>query len=177
MKVLPALMAATLFFVVTYGPSRAAEETSTAPPGVGGEFPGFVLPDVDNGAVSLSDFRGKAIMLSFWSCHTDTCYTSVRVIEALLVEYASLGLVAPTVCSEVPPALEKNSYAGLVERCGTGQVVLIDRDRELTERLGISEFPTTYLIDRNYTVWAVIEGVPSLMGEEFRALVRSLVVE
>ncbi len=116
-------------------------------------------------------------MLSFWSCHTDTCYTSVRVIEALLGEYASLGLVAPTVCSEVPPALEKNSYAGLVERCGTGQVVLIDRERKLTERLGIREFPTTYLIDRNFTVWEIIEGVSPLMGEEFRALVRSLVVE
>jgi hypothetical protein len=77
----------------------------------------------------------------------------------------------------VPPALEKNSYAGLLERCGTGQVVLIDRDSELTEKLGIREFPTTYLIDRKYTIWAVIEGVPPLMGEDFRGLVQSLVVE
>jgi peroxiredoxin len=177
MKILPALMTATLLLVVPHSPSHALEEASAPVPGVGGEFPGFVLPDAENRAVALSDFRGKAILLSFWSCHTDTCYTSVRVIEALLKEYGSLGLVAPTVCSEVPPALAKNSYAGLLKRCGTGQIVLIDRDMELTERLGIREFPTTYLIDRNYTIWEVIEGVPPLMGEEFRALVRSLVME
>jgi peroxiredoxin len=166
-----------VFLSVFTTASFAREEKTVTPLRIGAEFPDFVLPDADGRAVSLDDFRGKAILLSFWSCHTDTCYTSVRVIEALLGEYGSLGLVAPTVCSEVPPALEKNSYAGLLERCGTGQVVLIDKDQALTERLGITEFPTTYLIDRNYTVWEVIEGVPPLMGEEFGAMVRSLVNE
>jgi hypothetical protein len=41
-----------------------------------------ISPDV-NGNRSL-DFKGKAIMLSFWSCYTDTCFTSVRVFEELL---------------------------------------------------------------------------------------------
>jgi len=177
MKILPALLVATLFLAVPRSPSHALEETPAAPARAGVEFPAFILPDVDNRAVALSDFRGKAIMLSFWSCHTDTCYSSVRVIESLLKEFASLGLVAPTICSEVPPALEKNNYSGLLKHCSTGQVVLIDRDKELTESLGIREFPTTYLIDRNYTVWKVIEGVPPLMGEEFRDLVRFLVIE
>jgi len=177
MKILPALMTATLLLVVFHSPSHALEEAPATVPGIGGEFPGFVLPDSDNRAVGLSDFRGKAILLSFWSCHTDTCYTSVRVIEGLLKEYAPQGLVAPTVCSEVPPALEKNNYAGLLERCGTGQIVLIDRDQALTKKLGIKEFPTTYLIDRHYTIWKVIEGVQPLMEEEFGAMVRSLVNE
>jgi peroxiredoxin len=177
MKILPALLAATLFLALYHLPSRALEEAPAAPLREGAEFPAFVLPDVDNRAVALSDFRGKAIMLSFWSCHTDTCYSSVRVIEALLKEYAPLGLVAPTVCSEVPLAFEKNSYAGLLKHCSTGQIVLIDKDQELTESLGIREFPTTYLIDRNYTIWKVIEGVRPLLGEEYRSLVRSLVLE
>jgi cytochrome c biogenesis protein CcmG/thiol:disulfide interchange protein DsbE len=177
MKILPTLMTATLLLVVPYSPSHGLEKASATVPRLGVEFPGFVLPDTENMAVALSDFRGKAILLSFWSCYTDTCYTSVRVIEALLKEYGSLGLVAPTVCSEVPPALAKNSYAELLKRCGTGQIVLIDRDMELTERLGIREFPTTYLIDKNHTIYKVIVGVPPLMEEEFRALVRFLVIE
>jgi peroxiredoxin len=177
MKILPALVMAAVLLVVPHSLSHALEKSAAGVPEVGGEFPGFLLPDADNKAVGLTDFRGKAILLSFWSCHTDTCYTSVRVLEALLKEYAPQGLVAPTVCSEVPPALEKNSYAGLLERCGTGQVVLIDKDQALTKRLGIKEFPTTYLIDRQYTIWKVIEGVQPLMEEEFGAMVRSLVNE
>ena len=166
-----------MLLVVPHPSLHALEESSATIPGPGDEFPGFVLPDADNRSVGLTDFRGKAILLSFWSCHTDTCYSSVRVIEGLLKEYAPRGLVAPTVCSEVPPALVKNSYAGLLERCGTGQIVLIDKDQALTKRLGIKEFPTTYLIDRQYTIWKVIEGVQPLMEEEFGAMVRSLVNE
>jgi peroxiredoxin len=177
MKILPAFMTATVLLVVPYSLSYAFERSSEAVPEAGAEFPRFVLPDADNKAVRLTDFRGKAILLSFWSCHTDTCYSSVRVIEGLLKEYAPQGLVAPTVCSEVPPALVKNNYAGLLERCGTGQIVLIDKDQALTRKLGIKEFPTTYLIDRRYTIWKVIEGVQPLMEEEFGAMVRSLVNE
>lgn len=177
MKALPYVLVGTLLMSVFATPSSALEEGKVTPPSVGAEFPDFTLPDVDGKAVSLGDFRGKAIMLSFWSCYTDTCYTSVRVIEALLKEYASLGLVAPTVCSEVPPALEKNSYAGLLERCGTGQVVLIDKDMGLKDRLGITVFPTTYLIDRNYVVWEIVSGIQPIMKEDFRELVRSLVTE
>jgi peroxiredoxin len=170
-------MTAALLLMAFRSPAHALEEAPATVPEAGDEFPGFILPDADNKAVGLSDFRGKAILLSFWSCHTDTCYTSVRVIEGLLKEYAPQGLVAPTVCSEVPPALVKNRYAGLLERCGTGQVVLIDKDQALTEKLGIKEFPTTFLIDRHYTIWKVIEGVQPLMEEEFGSMVRSLVNE
>jgi peroxiredoxin len=177
MKILPALMTAAMLLVVPHSPSRALDKASATVPKLGEEFPGFVLPDSNNKAVGLTDFRGKAILLSFWSCHTDTCYTSVRVLEGLIKEYGSQGLVAPTVCSEVPPALARNSYADLLKRCGTGQIVLIDSDQALTRRLGIKEFPTTYLIDRNYTIWKVIEGVQPLMEEEFGIMVRSLVNE
>jgi len=156
-------------------PARSGDEA--VPPSRGKSFPDFTLPDVNGRQVSLQDFKGKAIMLSFWSCHTDTCFTSVRVIETLLKEYADRGLVAPTICSEIPPALEQNGYEGLLKQCGTGQIVLVDKSRQLTKRLGITEFPTTYLIDRNYVVWEVLTGVRPLMTEEFRALVKSFVSE
>ena len=162
--------------VLVTTPVRPAGGQS-APPRPGSAFPAFTLPGVDGQTVSLADFKGKAILLSFWSCYTDTCFTSVRVIEELLKEYAGQGLVAPTVCSEVPPALERNGYAGLLKQCGTGQVVLIDKNRELTKRVGITVFPTTYLIDRNHVVWQVIAGIRPLLTEDFRILVRSLVAE
>lgn len=146
-------------------------------PEVGREFPDFTLPDVDGREVSVSDFRGKVIMLSFWSCYTDTCFTSVRIIEGLIKDFSSQGLVAPTVCSEIPPALEKNSYAELVKRCGTGQIILIDAGKEMKGRMHIRQFPTTFLIGRDFLVRETIKGVPPLMRKEFREAVRALVAE
>jgi len=146
-------------------------------PEVGREFPDLTLPDVDGREVSISEFRGKVIMLSFWSCYTDTCFTSVRIIEGLIEDFSSQGLVAPTVCLEIPVALEKNSYAELVKRCGAGQIILIDAKKELKGRLKIRQFPTTFLIGRDFLVREKIKGVPPLMRKEFREAVRALVVE
>ena len=146
-------------------------------PRLGSRFPTVSLPDVTGRQVTLNDFQGKAILLSFWSCYADSCFTAVRVIEDLLRDYSSQGLVAPTVCSEVPSALEKDGYADLLKRCGTGQIVLIDKDKALAKRLGIVEFPTTYLIDRNQNVWQILTGIHPLMTDDFRTLVKSLVLE
>ena len=177
MKILQLFLAVFILVSGFAAPSPAGEWLEITRPREGAEFPDFTLPDADGKPVSLSDFRGKAIMLSFWSCFSDTCFTSVRVIEGLLEKYSSQGLVAPTVCSEIPPALEKNSYSGLLERCGTGQVVLIDREMNLKEKLGITVFPTTFLIDRNYVVWRIVTGIRPVMDKEFQRLVQSLVQE
>ena len=179
MKVLPSLLAAAALVTALAGPVRAQMGAGARTPPPGSQFPEITLPDVTGKLVSLSDFKGKAILLSFWSCHTDTCFTSVRVIEDLLKEYAPRGLVAPTICSEIPPALEKDGYAGLMKQCGTGQVLLIDKDMVQTRKLGLgpSQLPTTFLIDRNHAVWQVIEGIRPLMTEDFRVLVKSLVTE
>ena len=170
-------LACSVLMVAFAAPAPAQSSDEPVPPSRGSAFPDFSLPDVSGRQVSLKDFKGKAILLSFWSCYTDTCFTSVRVIETLIKEHADRGLVAPTICSEIPPALEQNGYEGLLKQCGTGQIVLVDRSRQLTKRLGITEFPTTYLIDRNYVVWEVLAGVRPLMTEEFRALVKSFVSE
>ena len=177
MKILSRFLASAVLVAALVNTAAAQTDDTAGAPRLGASFPDFSLPDVEGKLVSLKSFKGKAILLSFWSCYTDTCFTSVRVFEELLKEYSARGLVAPTVCSEVPPALEKDGYAGLLKQCSTGQIVLIDKDKELTKSLGIKEFPTTYLIDRNYAVWQVITGVGPLMTNDFRVLVKSLVSE
>jgi peroxiredoxin len=177
MKVLRAIVLGTALLALCAAAATAQEKPATALPRAGAAFPEFTLSDVGGKPVSLGEMRGKAILLSFWSCYTDTCFTSVRVIEELIKKYGAQGLVAPTVCAEVPGALETNNYAGLLQRCGTGQVVLVDKDKALTKRLGITEFPTTFLIDRNHVVWKVITGIRPIMDEEFQQLVGSLVTE
>jgi len=177
MRIPARFLAVTVLVFALVSPSSAQTGEKAVAPSPGSAFPAFTLPDIDGNQVSLDAFRGKAILLSFWSCYTDTCFTSVRVIEELLREYSGRGLVAPTICAEVPAALEKNSYEDLLKRCGMGQIVLIDKDRQLTNKFGITEFPTTFLIDRNYVVWETLSGVRPLMTEDFRALVKSFVSE
>jgi alkyl hydroperoxide reductase subunit AhpC len=146
-------------------------------PEVGKEAFDFTLPDTKGEEVSLSDFRGKVILLSFWSCYTDKCFTSVRIIKDLLAEFHEEGLVAPTVCSEIPEVLVKNDYAGLLKRCGTGQVVMVDAERDVKRDYKVRKLPSTYLIGRDFTVHEIVKGVARLREPGFRESIISLLEE
>jgi peroxiredoxin len=122
----------------------------------------FTLPDVTGKPVNLSDLKGKVIVLSFWSCYTDTCFTTVGVFEQLLVRLGPSGLVAPTVCEEVSPQLAADGYAGLLKRCSTGQTILIDEKREVRLRYRVRQLPTSIIIGPDFTIREIIRGVPAL---------------
>jgi peroxiredoxin len=125
--------------------------------------------------VRLSDFKGKVILLTFWSCHTDTCFTTVKVFEDLLARLGPLGLVAPTVCEEVPPALAADNYAGLLQRCSTGQKILIDPEREVRGRYRVRQLPTSILIGPDLKVQEIVRGVPPLRDPAFHARIEQSV--
>lgn len=164
--------------ILAAAPARAVELNIEEPIAVGGVAPDFALADTAGKTVRLSDFAGKVILLTFWSCHTDTCFTTVRVFEELLARLGPLGLVAPTVCEEIPPVLAKDNYAGLLQRCSTGQTILVDPEREVRNRYRARVLPTSILIGPDMKIVEFVRGVPPLrdpaLHSRIEALVRSV---
>ena len=156
-------------------PAPAAELDIFEPASVGAAAPDFTLPDTSGKSVSLASFAGKVVLLSFWSCYTDTCFTTVKVFEDLLTRLGPLGLVAPTVCEEIPPALAADGYAGLLKNCSTGQIVLIDEKREVRGRYRVRQLPTSVLIGPDLKVVEIVRGVPPLREKAFHDRIESLV--
>jgi len=167
----PAAVVAVVFLAAA--PASAAETVERV--AVGAAAPNFTLSDTGGKAVSLSDFTGKVILLTFWSCHTDTCFTTVKVFEDLLARLGPLGLVAPTVCEEIPPALAADNYAGLLQRCSTGQKVLLDPQREVRQRYRVGQLPTSILIGPDMTVLEIVKGVPPLRDPALHERIEKLV--
>ena len=158
-------------------PAPAADIETLEPVATGSEAPDFTLNDTGGKSVRLRDFSGHVVLLSFWSCYTDTCFTTVKVFEDLLSRLGPLGLVAPTVCEEIPPALAADNYAGLLQRCSVGQKVLIDPQREVRGRYRIHQLPTSILIGPDMKVVEIVRGVPPLrepaLHERIEKLVRA----
>jgi peroxiredoxin len=159
-------------------PCPAADIELLEPIARGSAAPDFTLAATDGRKVKLSDYAGKVILLSFWSCYADTCFTTVPVFEELLSRLGPLGLVAPTICEEIPPALAADNYAGLLQRCSTGQTVLLDPQRKVRGRYRVRQLPTSILIGPDLKVVEVVRGVPALrepaLHERIEALVRSV---
>jgi peroxiredoxin len=168
-----AVTAAFWFFAAA--PAHGTEIQIEEPVAVGVTAPDFTLADTTGKSVRLSDFKGKAILLTFWSCHTDTCFTTVKVFEDLLARLGPLGLVAPTVCEEVPPALAADNYAGLLQRCSAGQQILIDPERSVRGLYRVRQLPTSVLIGPDMKILDIVRGVPPLRDPGFHARVEQLV--
>jgi len=139
--------------------------------------PEFALLDTTGKVVQLSDFRGRAILLSFWSCYTDTCFAATQAYSDLLDRLGPRGLAAPTICSELPPALAADGYAGLLKRCNAGQTILIDPEQRVSTFYGVKEYPTTVLIGPEFTVREVLAGVAALRDPAFHQRLENVVAE
>ena len=170
-----AALVAALLLLLAPLPGAADDIVVVDPPRVGETIPDFTLPDTAGAPVRLSDFKGKVLLLTFWSCHTDTCFTSVKIFDELLVRLGPLGLVAPTICEEIPPALAADGYAGLLQRCSTGQKILLDEKREVRGTLRVRQLPTTILVGPDFTIREIIRGVPGLRDPAFHARLEELV--
>jgi peroxiredoxin len=156
-------------------PARAEDIEVQEPVAVGAVAPDFTLADTAGKSVRLSDFKGKAVLLTFWSCHTDTCFTTVKVFEDLLALLGPLGLVAPTVCEEVPPSLAADNYAGLLQRCSVGQKILLDPQREIRARYRVRQLPTSVLIGPDMKIVEIVRGIPPLRDPAFHTRIEQLV--
>ena len=169
------LAAAVAVVILAAAPVTAVEIDITEPVVEGTVAPDFTLNDTFGKSVSLSDYTGKIILLTFWSCYTDTCFTTVNVFEDLLRRLGPLGLVAPTICEEIPPALAADNYAGLLQRCSTGQKVLLDFKREVRGRYSVHQLPTSILIGPDLKVLEILRGVPPLRDTAFHERLEKLV--
>lgn len=155
--------------------AAAAEDAAKLTAGVGSHAPDFVLRSVDGSEVVFSSLRGKVVVLSFWDCYADVCFTSVSVLEEMFRRYPKEKFALVTLCYEVPAAMAKDNYRKLMENCGMGQVILVDDRKHVKQLYGVTTAPTTFLIGADMVIWDKLTTVPELRGEEFKAKVDSFV--
>jgi peroxiredoxin len=157
--------------------SAAALELVQWPkPQVGDELPDAVLKDTAGKEVRLSDYRGKVIVLTFWSCYADSCFTSVPVLVQLAERHPA-GLALPSVCIETPPGLAADNYRGLIERCGRGQPILIDAGKQVKRLLHVLHCPTTFVVGRDFRIREILVDASRLRDPKFERDVEALLRE
>jgi peroxiredoxin len=112
-----------------------SEETSSAPE--------FTLQNVDGSTVSLLDFRGRPVMLTFWQINCPACQFQMPFTQALYDKWSSNSLVVLTINTGDRPS----DVEGYVNSRGITYPVLLDTQTKVAQDYGIIGVPTTYFID------------------------------
>lgn len=135
---------------------------------VGDTAPVFVATTVDGAAVSLADYVGEPLWLTFGASWCADCRAEAPDIQATWERYRADGLTVLWVAIQEDTAAAK-SYA---ERAGLTFPTVADPRTQIAREYGLFGTPTHYFIDREGTIQEIRLG--GLKAEDMDALVAAL---
>ena len=130
------------------------------------QAPAFTLKDTNGKKVSLSDYKGKAVVLDFWATWCAPCKIEIPWLQKLHDQYASQGLVVLGISEddldlEDKAALfkQKQEIAESASKLGITYPVLFDDANVAKPYGGVDALPTTFYVDRSGKVVAATIGL------------------
>jgi len=134
----------------------------------------FTLETLKHERFYLNQQRDKVVVLVFWTTWCSVCKTELVDLKSLKNMSGSENLVVASVCSD-PENI--NDVRQITENLGIDYPVLLDdRGQTVTDRYGVSSFPTTVIIDQEGAVSFVREGYNSAIVDQIKTKVASLLV-
>ncbi|HLE52899.1 MAG TPA: TlpA disulfide reductase family protein [Anaerolineales bacterium] len=140
-------------------PSTAANSgAQPASPRQGFAAPDFTLDLLGGGKVTLSDLRGKPIVVNLWASWCPPCRAEMPAIEKVYQDYKDLGLVVLGVNTTNQDS--EADAATFVRQYGLTFPIPLDRDGSVSVRYALRGLPTTFFIDRKGVIRSVVVGGP-----------------
>jgi cytochrome c biogenesis protein CcmG, thiol:disulfide interchange protein DsbE len=149
------IVAAALVGLLAYGIAAKGTDTtldSALAKGQRPQAPTMELPRLGApGRASLTDYRGKVVVLNIWASWCDPCRQELPLLQRTQEKIASRGGVVLGVDTQ---DVTSDALAFLRARKATFPS-LRDRDRSYGHKLGVTGYPETLVIDRRGRVAAI----------------------
>jgi len=110
-----------------------------------GNAPDFTLSDLEGKSLTLSEFRGKVIILNFWATWCPPCRREIPDFIDLYRSYKDKGLIILGINLD---AGDIRSVKRFSEEYGINYPVVIGNDSVTQDYGGIRAIPTTFIIDK-----------------------------
>jgi thiol-disulfide isomerase/thioredoxin len=137
-------------------------------PMVGKMAPDFSLEDLSGKKVSLSSYKGKAVLINFWATWCGPCKLETPWLVDLRNQYAAkgfeiLGISTDDIDRDDSKAFdkEKKEIAGFVQQLHMPYPVLIEGDKLSKPYGGLDAMPTSFYVNREGTIVAAKMGISS----------------
>jgi thiol-disulfide isomerase/thioredoxin len=152
LKILSSVLILFLYTVTITGcqkESRAgidpAAESNVSLGGDENKAPDFTLTSVSGEDVSLSDFKGKVVIIDFWATWCPPCRKGIPDLISLQKEYKdNVAVIGISLDRE-------NTKAGVpdfVNKMGINYPIVYFNDKVIIDFGGVSAIPTTFIIDQ-----------------------------
>lgn len=107
--------------------------------------PDWTLSSMKDKAVSLSDFKGKLVLLDFFYKACYPCMQALPALQDLHERYHDKGLIVIGI--NPYDTKEKDDIDQFLEKRGVSYIVLLG-GKDIAKKYNVSGYPTMYLIDK-----------------------------
>ncbi|MDP2776673.1 MAG: TlpA disulfide reductase family protein [Anaerolineales bacterium] len=172
---LASLAAGILWTVVSRVPSAVGAPLSSSPsPREGFLAPDFTLDNLQGEKVTLSNLRGKIVVINLWATWCPPCRAEMPALENAYEQYKDSGVVVLGL--NVTNQDSESEVPRFVEEFGLTFPILLDRDGSVSALYELRGLPTTFFVNRAGIIRTVVVGGP--MSETFfRSKIEALLQE
>ena len=129
--------------------------------------PDFTLKDLDGKDVSLSQYKGKVVLINFWATWCDPCYIEIPWLIEMQQKYAPKGFTILGVAldeegkSVVAPWVAKERFNVNGQKVPMSYPILLGNDATGDKFGGLLGYPTSILVSRDGKIIKRITGLIS----------------
>ena len=121
---------------------------------MGEPAPNFKLQNLDGQSISLSDFRGKPVLLNFWATWCLFCHAEMPYFQEISEEWSDRGLAVLAINWGESPSKVKE----FLQSQGLSLPVLLDAKKKVAQKYNVPPIPTTFFIDKDGIIQVKIIG-------------------
>lgn len=155
--------------------TATGEPTGEAPTSKGPAAPDFTLPTLDGKNASLSDYKGKVVLIDFWSTTCDPCLVEMPHIVDIYNKNKDKGFIVLAVSLDGPD--ERSKVSQVVHQKKMTFPVLLDEETSVVARYNPKkEMPYSVLVDKS---GAIVKSFPGYtpgnekkLAQEIEALLK-----
>ena len=147
-------MVITLLVALAALPAFDVWSMGSRVPTVGMQAEDFQLADLDGKTQSLSQYRGKIVLVNFWATWCKPCTTEMPAMQAMYDKLRDKGFVVLAV-NELEDDAKVREH---IKQYGHTFPVLMDHDNKVANQFGVFGLPVSVFIDQEGRVQEYIKG-------------------
>ena len=149
---------------------EAAEAAAATLAGEGAEAPDFTVEMIDGSKVTLSELRGKVVLLNFWATWCPPCREELSHVQQVIDRFAGEEFVF----LPISRGEERAAVEAFRAKTGYAFPMGLDTDETIYKRYATRFIPRNFLIDRT---GRVVKATVGYDDEEFAELLRAAAAE
>ncbi len=139
------------------------EPETGASPYMGSRAPNFTLKNLKGEDVSLSQFRGRKVILNFWASWCTPCKVEIPHFQAVWDKYSSGNEIM--ILTVAGSQSEEELIRSFISNGNYTFMVCLDPGEDAFNKYELTSIPRTYFIDKDGVIRRIQQGMFTGPGE------------